>query len=217
MLRALPLLLAAPLIIGYGVIEGRWTSRWTPSPEIREAADRLQRVPLALGEWKAKALEMDPREVEVGQISGYLYRVYVRPATKDVVTVLLVCGRPGPVSVHTPDVCYRGLGYAMAGDSSRVAVPAPGLKRPAEFRTAQFRREEGPNPDPLRVFWGWNAAGTWEAPDNPRFAFARFRALYKLYVIHHQADPNEPAEQDAGQDLMNLLLPELERALAPGS
>ena len=34
-------------------------------------------------------------------------------------TALILCGRPGPVSIHTPDVCYRGLGYEPTGSPSR--------------------------------------------------------------------------------------------------
>src|SRR5829696_5002011 len=103
MLRFLPAVVALSLVAAYGVFEGLWTERWGPSANAGVVVERLAAVPLTVGEWEAQELTLSPREVEKAEISGYLSRQYVHRPTGNTLTVLLVCGRPGPVSLHTPD------------------------------------------------------------------------------------------------------------------
>jgi uncharacterized protein DUF3485 len=213
MSRLLPILVVAPLLLGYGLIEGRWTNRWNPPAALQAAADRLQGFPMALGEWSGQAVELSERELAVGQIKGYAYRRYVHPPTGKVIAVLLVCGRPGPISAHTPDVCFAGSGYGMIAEPVRLATSAGPADPAGELWTANFCKEDGPLPDPLFVAWGWNVTGGWEAPANPRLRFARYPMLFKLYVVQHLASLSEPDAKETYQEFMSLLLPELQRRL----
>ena len=53
------------------------------------------------------------------------------------VGVLLLCGRPGPVSVHTPDLCFPGAGFQEAGEPTRCPIPgSPGDR----FWVRHFRK-----------------------------------------------------------------------------
>ena len=47
-------------------------------------------------------------EAAAAELEGWLARRYLHRRTGVVVHVLLLCGRPGPLSVHTPEVCYYG-------------------------------------------------------------------------------------------------------------
>jgi len=117
--------------------------------------------------------------------------------------------------VHTPDVCYQGAGFTLAASPARSSA-APG-EAGAEFWAARFLWA-GPAPGShRRIFWAWNAGGGWQAPDNPRLAFARYPALYKLYVIREMSKRDEPPENDPCREFMRLLLPELQEALFPAS
>lgn len=52
--------------------------------------------------------------------SSYVHRTNGRAAA-----AMLMCGRPGPIAVHTPDVCYPGAGYRQVGPRKIIDVPAP--------------------------------------------------------------------------------------------
>jgi hypothetical protein len=206
---------AVALLVLFGLAEGLWTHRWVRSAEISTAHDRLEQVPLSIGEWTGRDRELDARQLTLGRIDGYVYRDYVNRVSNEVVSILLLCGQPGPVAVHTPDVCYAGAGYGMVAPAVRRTVASPGLEQPAEFWVGNFRRDNSPSPDPLRIYWGWNATGAWQAAGNPRFAFARYGVLYKLYVIRHLTSINDPMENDPSQKFLEVLLPALQQALFP--
>jgi hypothetical protein len=61
------------------------------------------------------------------------------------------------------------------------------------------------------VFWSWNAGGIWQVADSPRLAFARFPVLFKLHLVRELAVPGEPPVDDPCVNLMQLLLPELQK------
>src|SRR5262249_2368407 len=154
-------------------------------------------------------------------------RVYKHGRTGESVTVLLLCGRPGRISVHRPEHCYRSAGYEMltapAPYQPRAAAPLPpsppseggggGREEPRAFWTAPFRKQEADGLTQVRIVWSWFAGDGWSAPEEPRLAFARYPALYKLYVIRPVPETGEGTGDDPTLDLLRRLLPELTRAL----
>ncbi|HEV3262991.1 MAG TPA: exosortase-associated EpsI family protein [Gemmataceae bacterium] len=213
MWRTVPIPAAVCLLIGYGLAEGLWTNRWVHSGAIESAVARLAEVPLTIGDWDATAKELSPREVEAGQIDGYLSREYVNRQTRTAVSVLIVCGRPGPIAVHSPEVCYAGAGYQVAAEPVKHAVTVAATGESATFKTARFLSPENALPDPLRIFWAWTGDGVWKAPDNPRLQFAGSPVLYKLYVVRHTGNGDASLDKEPALKLVQLLLPELQKSL----
>jgi hypothetical protein len=203
---------ATAFVILTGLAHGYWTERWGPPLGQQVAAERLALIPLDFGDWRGKDEQLPDGVVRAAGLSGYVLRGYTNGLTGEAVTLLIVCGPPGPISVHTPDVCMAGAGYRMIGEQARKAVAAEGPAGEATFWWADFQRRAGPGPV-KRVLWGWSTGGPWKAVNNPRFTFARARALYKLYVIHDL--PPDPGRGDAkaGVDFLGRLLPELHNAL----
>jgi hypothetical protein len=212
MLRILPVLSVLPLLAVYGLLEGLWTDRWRLSAELEQAQARLAGLPSALGPWQGTDEELDPRQVRQAELRAHLLRRYRHRETGETVTVLAVCGRPGPVTVHSPDVCYGGAGFSPAGPRQRHAVGEAGAgSTPAEFWAERYHRPGAAVPEQVQLYYSWNAGGGWVASDRPRLDFARHRALYKLYVSRQLSRPDEPAEQDPIPGLLRLLVPELAR------
>ena len=121
--------------------------------------------------------------------------------------MLLVCGRPGPVAVHTPEVCYPGAGFELAQDRPAKVVVQPGSGYPpAVFRSALFRQQEALTPASLRIYWSWNSIGNWAVPEYPRFAFAGRPYLYKLYVIFELAGERAEAADATETEFLRQLL-----------
>lgn len=218
MMRSYPLLIAVPLLLAYGVAEGLWTDRWVPSHDAEQAAARLQQVPRTVGGWEGHDQKLDPRQASAAALAGALVRRYIHRRSGARVTVVLVCGRPGPIAVHPPDVCYSGAGYELTAAPVRVALTHKKSAEPApasgDFWVGQFVKT-GPVPEPLRIYWSWSATGAWVAPDNPRVQFAGHGALYKLYVVQDLPLADVKPEEDPVREFISRFLPEVTRSLFP--
>ena len=217
MTRTLPLLAAIAVVVSSTVAQGLWAHRWTASQALEAAVAPLDRVALNLGDWEGQDQELDRRQLEAGEIAGHLMRRYKNRRDGSMVSILLVCGRAGPICVHTPDICYEGTGYELAADPARTVVPPETAGPPAEFLRGDFRKQNAVVPKGLRIYWAWSTGRAWTAPSSPRLAFAGTPALYKLYVVRDAISADEPIEGDPALEFIRRqLLPELERALSPG-
>ena len=98
-----------------------------------------------------------------GRIAGMIQRRYVNRTNGDTVVIAIVCGKPGPVSIHTPDVCYGASGYNVG---QRIRQTHPG--RGAEFWTADAVKTQASKKRKLRIYWGWSAGSGWKAAEDAR-------------------------------------------------
>jgi hypothetical protein len=210
MIRLQATVTAFALLLICGVLHGLRTERWQPSAALEQAAAQVGRVSLAVGDWHGRAETDDIESFDMAGARRYWTRTYTHRQSQAKVLAILMCGRAGRMSVHTPEVCYRGAGFEMPDDAVRFSMTA----EPTDtFWTATFAKTTGLGSS-LRLFWAWNAQGTWEAPDNPRWQFRGAPFLYKLYVSHDLAGTGDHgAATDAGADFLRAFLPELERSL----
>jgi hypothetical protein len=213
MKRIILMTLALPLIITLGVVEGLWTDRWVMSSELEAAIARLGGIPRTVGPWQGEDKELEPGAAAAAGVTGYVQRRYVNSRTGDSLFMLLMCGRPGPISIHTPDLCWPRSGYAETGPARLHEVSYGPSDQEADFWVARFGNANAPVPDNVRVYWSWNATNEWLAPKQPRVTFARHRALYKLYISRQLPRPNEPLAEDPCLGFLRLFLPEVNQAL----
>jgi hypothetical protein len=212
----LPLALACVLLAASGIVHGIRTDRWGPSADVQAAAARCKDLPKDLGEWEGQDTEMDARQLAVAEAIGYVSRVYTHRRTGQQISLLLICGRPGPISLHPPEVCYTAIGYEDAGGHAHCRVPAGRGDVAAELATVCFAKTS-PVPEQIRVMWSWSDTGPWQVPENPRITFARSKALYKLYVVRRMGRPDEPIDEDPCLQFLRVLIPKLEQCLSPAS
>lgn len=222
MLRHLVLIGGFCLLLGGGLVHGVWTDRWRPSFLAEEAAARLDDLPPELDGWKSEPFEQKQEDLALTGAINHYSRMFTHPTTGDKILVMLLCGRPAQMVVHRPEHCYRAAGYEPSGAAVKVLIKTPGgegqPEEASEFFTGLFTREETAGPNQLRIFWSWmtpEANTTWTAPSNPRFAFARSGALYKLYVIRNTTGSHMPALEDPAAQLIQRLLPLLRDKLHP--
>ncbi len=209
MTRTHATVVALLLLLAGGLLHGLCAERWTPSPLLEEAVARVAQVPLEIGDWQGKAESDDVESFDMAGARGYWTRIYTHRRSGTRVLVILMCGRPGRMAVHTPEVCYRGAGYDMPDDATRQPLETGGA-----FWTAIFSKPADMNSG-LRLFWAWSTDGTWEAPANPRWQFRGQPFLYKLYVAHDLAGADAGPAGDAGAEFLRPLLPALQQALFP--
>jgi hypothetical protein len=212
MTRYLPAAAALGLLLVGGLVHGFWTGRWTTSEAATEAAARLRQIPLTVGDWQGENLDVKTRETEA--ITGRLYRRYVNRSNGSQVTIVLVCGLPGPVSIHTPDVCYRAGGFNV-GPPVKVRVNGEPSGPEGEFWSADLDKTTATDQFRQRIYWSWSATGVWTAPDDPRGEFPNQPVLYKLYAVRDLAAGDKPRDDDPCAELLRQLQPQLEKTLFP--
>jgi hypothetical protein len=224
MRRSLPLLTSIFLLLAYGLADGYWTDRWALSKELAQVSESLAAIPRDVGDWQGTDDELDPRHIRRGELRGSLLRRYTNRRTGEVLNVLLVCGRPGPIAVHSPEVCLGGAGFQIKGRKTRQEIKASGLSGRDAFWVAQFHKPNAAVPEIIEMYWAWHGGSAWQAVENPRLDFARKRVLYKLYVTRAVLRPaaSAPSADDAGgaerapiHEFLKVFLPEVKRGLFP--
>jgi Protein of unknown function (DUF3485) len=213
MTRVLTQLAALTIVIASGAVHGVWTGRWSSSREFQARVEALARVPISFGDWKGKDEPLDDRTIERAGISGHVSRRY-QNSRGEFVSILLICGRPGPISVHTPEICYAGAGYEPMMERRPVSIDAEPGGQPGELWVSDFSRPGRVAQEFLRIFYGWNSGQSWKASNSPRVEFGGAPALYKVYIVRPMTRADEPLANDLGVRFAKAFLPELKKSLA---
>ncbi len=173
---------SALLVLANGIVHGLVTHRWTKPVSLKALGDTLEQVPLQCGDWQGKRSDVDPVVLRAAEAAGAFQATFINNATGEMTNVLLLCGRPGPMSVHMPEYCYAGFGYRTEGDPTVVTVPGKGGKE-LTFRKIRMVRETSEGvPEEIIVYHSWYDGSGWSAPKLPRLVFATAPFLYKLYI-----------------------------------
>jgi hypothetical protein len=217
MRNSLTVLLALAIILGAGVAQGVWSNRWGSPFDYERITATLQGVPKELGDWDAVDQPLDEVSMRVGRIDAYLSRLYTNRNTQDQVAIMLVCGQPGPISLHPPTICFASAGNEQTTPvtTNRYVYSPSGAD--LSYLTTDFSRTSGGMTSETRVLWSWKGSGPWLAPTVPRWSFGSEAILGKLYVVR-VATELEPLRDgqavDASMaDLLDRLVPELDRVM----
>jgi len=213
-MRIIPLLTASVFVVGSGVIHGLIIDRWGSSDDVSHAAASLKQVPAEIGNWKSQEFTISDTELKIGEIDGYLSRAYTNQEDGSMVNLMIVCGRPGPISVHTPDICFRGAGYQIVNQYERHHIPStPETSETGDAFYADFTKPGSAVTSNLRVFWTWSDGRQFFAPDNPRLASAGMPFLYKIYLTRAIERVGDVPETDNCLSFFKLAMPVLQKSL----
>ena len=211
--KIFPAAVAIAVILGSGYVHGLWSFRWTAASELKTAAEKMTKVPKVIGDWTGEDSTLDQRQATIGRIYASVSRHYKNSKTGQSITILLLCGRPGPIAVHTPDVCYSGSGYEVAADRTKESVDY-GMAAPAQFWSLKVHKLDPTRPERMVIDYGWFSQGKWSAPgSDARFEFAGRAVLYKLYVIREQTRADERGAFDPTVEFLKEFLPSLQEVL----
>jgi hypothetical protein len=212
MVRTLALIVGSGVLIACGLVHGQWTDRFQQSAPIKDAVARLDQVPLQLGpnvqgrpEWLGEVLPCKAGQAGAG-VAGCLQVQYVNQQTGKAVVVSLVCGRPGPVSIHSPDACYVANGYDIDRPHKVGSTEAEFWQTDAVLKNVTEEKRS-------RIYWAWNNGQGWKANADPRQEYVRSPVLYKLYVVRVLEGQDDKTAGEPCQRLIEVLLPELNKAL----
>ena len=179
------LLLVVSTTIVSAAVAGRLSNRWGVSATAEEAGVQLLKVPKNVGEWQLrKESELNETALNLLQCNAYLYRTYERPGTGDFVVVALLLGPPGPISVHTPEVCYPAREYDVK--ESRKQIKFAGGKGQTLWST--LFQSKTVDAQLLQVAYAWSDGGEWQAFDDARWPNLGKSHLYKIQIAAMSGD-----------------------------
>jgi hypothetical protein len=174
--------------------------------DARQFGQRLSDVPTELGEWQLReSRELDKQIVEILQCADYLHGTYVHRQTGESVNVALVCGPAGPISVHTPEICYSSRGYETREKRERRDVSTAGGQAD-QFWTVTLK-SSGVDGETLNVYYAWNGGNGWVAPRQPRIYFAGKPFLYKIQLAANTPPHFGPNDEDTCTSFLVEFLP----------
>ncbi len=215
-----------------GIVQGRMSQRWGNSPDGAEAAARLGELPAEFGNWKVdSSSELAPAVQEILQCQGYINRTYVNQQSGEAVHVAVLLGPHGPISVHTPEVCYSSRDYAIERERKKVVLDGAGDDTADAFWRLELQRSELDSRR-LYVYFAWGTGGDWVASKYPRWEFRMQPYLYKIQMAYSPADDVSFADaadeteesddqdeasnsKDPGRRFLESFVPELKHYLRP--
>lgn len=181
LLPAFGVALVAGLTLASGIIHGRMSNRWGPSPDTLSAAKKLEEFPAQFGNWKLHSPEkMSDTAVSMLEPVGYISGRYVNQQTGEFVSMTVILGPGGLLGGHTPDGCMGFQGYTVLEGPNEVTIQDPdGSDHKFWIATLQ---SSGPDPKKFRVYYAYSTGDRWSAPIAPRFTLAGYHYLYKLQL-----------------------------------
>lgn len=209
-----PLLVFAMLSLGLGIVYGVQTDRWQASDSLDEAVAKLNEIPSEFNNWKGADLPVEPGELKRAGIKGVMFRRFKNSQTGTSVNVLIVCGKGGPISVHTPDICYAAAGFQPVSDPALKPITLSTTGEKMAFWTMQVSKPDAAVPQKMEVYWAWIRNGALESPQNSRFAYARTSALYKVYVARELSASSRTTIDNPCEDFIRDVVPEIQSRLA---
>jgi hypothetical protein len=174
--------LVAALTVLSGVLQGNMRNRWGPSADVLSAVNKLVEIPAQFGDWRLQSSEeLDKTAANMLECAGYMVRNYENQATGDVVGVTLLLGPPGPISVHTPEVCFGSRNFKSRSERQKVAIPGP-AGADDEFWALDYAANNLRG-DLLKVYYAWSKGDRWSAQKDARFWSAGQPYLYKIQLF----------------------------------
>jgi len=203
--RWLALGIAVLMTLTGGILYGNYSQRWSTSDEMQSAAAHLHRFPREIGSWKAvEDMPIEQSALTMLECEAHLNRRYVNEETGKSVQLAIMLGPPGPIAVHTPEVCYSSRAYELQDERAETALQTSAGERHS-FWMVDFTTRNA-LADGLRVYYAWSPGGKWKASNSPRFEFAGAPCLYKLQLASYVSLYSSDDGPDPGRQFLEELI-----------
>lgn len=214
--RWLALALAVLITLTGGVLYGSYSQRWSARAELTAAATRLERFPREIGSWKAvEDVLFDESALQMLECAGYVNRRYVNQDSGHSIQLAVIVGPPGPIAVHTPEICFSSRAYELANERTEAFLDVSPSQRHSFWRV-EFATRSALG-DGLRVYYAWSAGGLWKSSRSPRVEYAGASLLYKIQLTTYVAPHLSDESSDPGRQFLEELLHSAWRLQQPES
>lgn len=170
--------------VAAAAMHGTMTNRWGIQPDHTAAENLLrQSLPKEVGNWREKGKdgELDKDVTDMLECRAYIKRVYENVQTGDRVSVGVLLGPAGPISAHTPEICYSSNDYEIDGEKQKKDLVDKNGMQHSLWQVKIRSNDQGRARD-QQVYYGWSTGGCWEATERPRFAYGGAPYLYKIQL-----------------------------------
>jgi hypothetical protein len=175
----------------------------------RLAGEKLASFPEKFDDWEVKTSHrLDQDAIDQLEPYGYFQREYVNRTTGAAVYVTALLGPTGPISVHTPEVCYAGRDHRQIGERQRITVP--GKDGENSLWKTSFRLR-GVDAQEQNIYYAWSVGDRWIAPDSPRLSFAAKPYLYKIQLSTSVRTGDSESTPDPAAGFAAELFPALKK------
>jgi len=188
-----------------GVVTGTIGNRWQRPHDLGAVAKSLEKITATpqVGPWRLMdTSRLSPEIAKLLHTSGDISCKYVNDQTGDLVDLVVLVGETGPLSTHSPEVCYSSREYQVVSEPESQKVES--AAGPAEFLSMTLS-SDGLDGSLLRVWYAWHNGAQWLAPRNARIALRAEPFLYKIQIATYltglevgRQPGSRPADEKAG-------------------
>ena len=202
--------IAVGITVVTGFMSGQLTQRWGNPADLEQAGTRVASLPSQCGEWVVdQTLELDESSVRLLECAGYANRVYRQQQTGDTVRVIVLVGPPGPISAHTPEICYSSKSHEILVPRQERVVETTSGQQATLWMLSLASRDVSATRSV--VYYAWNGGQGWQAAQSPRWDYAGQPMLYKIQLS--SAAPAAGDSSDACARFLQDFLPVVDRSL----
>lgn len=188
------------ITIGGAVLHGQKSYRWGTNQELDLLAEAVQEFPAEVGDWSQTAeLDLDYNAQRLLGCFASFVRVYQHNQTGESIHVVVLFGPTGPLSVHTPDICYNSVNFGVHKKRTHMTLEA--TDSADSFWSIHFQSKDVDGRY-LRSVYGWSDDGSWKAPDAARITFAGKPYLFKVQM---SSENNSWTEAENDESIENFL------------
>ena len=183
-----------------GVVTGTLGNRWQRPHDLSAVAKSLEKITATpqVGPWHLKETSrLGPEIAKLLHTSGDISCKYVNDQTGDMVDLVVLIGETGPLSTHSPEVCYSSREYQVVSEPESQKIES--AAGPAEFLSMTLS-SDGLDGSLLRVWYAWHNGAQWLAPRNARIALRAEPFLYKIQIATYLTgldDARQPGSRPA--------------------
>jgi hypothetical protein len=200
-LQSVSLALLIAITVAAAIVQGRATNRWGASDTATHAATIFTRLPESFGDWKLlETQKLSPLVCGTLQTEHYSQGVYEHRTTGQRATLTLLLGPPGPMSVHTPEICYSAADFSKISDRQHVNIAAGDTNDTAWM--TQFHSTHDLQGSVIRVYYSWHDGQRWKAVEEPRVTYGARPYLFKVQVLTELPADAENNAEDAARSLL---------------
>lgn len=218
MAKSLMYVLALAGIVAVGVVDRviRWQRR--DSPAVHSAVERLEALPMRIGDWEGQDVPVDDISVRVAGCAAFKNIRYMHTVTGRTADLTVMVGQAGQMAEHVPEACYPASGHTQVRNSLRRHAVAQflGPEAAGELVSVDFVHPQVEQT--LRVWHGWFDGLQWSRPEYPRIVFVQRPFLYRMQVAAFLLPDPLSADQmrliDSGEEFLHDALPLLTRLLS---
>jgi hypothetical protein len=203
--RWLALVSAVGITLVGGALHGHYVQRWNKPEELSAAAAQLDALPREIGKWKAvEDLPIDAAALNILDHPGRVSRRYVNQDTGQSIQCAILVGRPGPIAVHTPEICFSSRDYEIQNERIEAAIDDRANHHHTFWRTDFSSRNA--LADGLRVYYAWSTGSIWKASTSPRFEFGGAPLLFKCQLATYVSPSHAQNGPDPGHQFLEMFV-----------